>query len=92
VNPQIGERLRDIHTTHLDYTDMKDNIRRLQWCLKLFGYKNFYSVGATEYGVTMQGVFSADVAKKAKSLRFSQEINDNGYIILKRGNIEIILT
>ena len=71
---------------------MKDNIRRLQWCLRLFGYKNFYSVGAMEYGVTMQGVFSTDVTKKAKSLRFYQAIHDNGYIILKRGNIEITLT
>ena len=71
---------------------MKDNIRRLQWCLRLFGYKSFYSVGAKEYGVTMQGFFSADVAKKAKSLRFYQEIDDNGYIRLKRGNIEITLT
>jgi len=71
---------------------MKDNIRRLQWCLRLFGYKNFYSVGATEYGVTMQGVFSTDVTSKAKSLRFSQAIDDNGYIRLKRGNIEITLT
>ena len=71
---------------------MKDNIRRLQWCLRLFGYKSFYSVGATEYGVTMQGVFSTDVTKKAKSLRFYQEIDDNGYIRLKRGNIEITLT
>jgi hypothetical protein len=71
---------------------MKDNIRRLQWCLRLFGYKNFYSVGATEYGVTMQGFFSADVAKKAKSLRFSQAVDDNGYIRFKRDNIEITLT
>ena len=71
---------------------MKDNIRRLQWCLRLFGYKNFYSVGATEYGVMMQGAFSIDVTKKAKSLRFSQAIEDNGYIRLKRGNIEITLT
>lgn len=71
---------------------MEDNIRRLKWCLRLFGYKNFYSVGATEYGVTMQGVFSADVAKKAKNLRFSQAVDDNGYIRLKRGNIQIVLT
>jgi hypothetical protein len=71
---------------------MKDNIRRLQWCLRLFGYKNFYSVGATEYGVTMQGFFSTDVTKKAKSLRFSQVVDDNGYIRFKRGNIEITLT
>ena len=60
--------------------------------MRLFGYKNFYSVGATEYGVTMQGAFSADVAKRAKGLRFSQAIEDNGYIRLKRGNIEITLT
>ena len=71
---------------------MKDNIRRLQWCLRLFGYKNFYSVGATEHRVTMQGVFSTDVTRKAKSLRFSQAVDDNGYIRLKRGNIEITLT
>ena len=71
---------------------MNDNMRRLKWCLKLFGYNNFYSVGATEYGVTMQGVFSTDVTKKAKSLRFYQAIDDAGYIRLKRGNIEIILT
>lgn len=71
---------------------MKDNIRRLQWCLRLFGYKNFYSVGATEYSVTTQGAFSADVSKKARSLRFSQAIDDNGYMSLKRGNIEITLT
>ena len=77
---------------HLDYTNMKDNIRRLQWCLRLFGYKNFYSVGATEYGVTMQGAFSTDVTKKAKSLRFSQVVDDNGYIRFKRDNIEITLT
>ncbi|KAF5039052.1 hypothetical protein DSECCO2_547980 [anaerobic digester metagenome] len=71
---------------------MKDNIRRLQWCLRLFGYNKFYSVGATEYGVTMQGVFSTDVTKKAKSLRFSQTIEETGYIGLTRGNIKITLT
>ena len=71
---------------------MKDNIRRLQWCLRLFGYQNFYDVGATGYGVTMQGDFSTDVTNKAKSLRFSQAIDDNGYMSLKRGNIEITLT
>ena len=60
--------------------------------MRLFGYKNFYSVGATEYSVTMQGVFSTDVTKKAKSLRFSQAIDDNGFIRLKRGNIELTLT
>ena len=71
---------------------MKDNIRRLQWCLRLFGYKNFYSVSATEWGVSMQGAFSTDVTKKAKSLRFYQVVDDNGYIRFKRGNIEITLT
>lgn len=60
--------------------------------MRLFGYKSFYSVSATEYSVTMQGAFSADVAKKAKSLRFSQAIEDNGFIRLERGNIEITLT
>lgn len=60
--------------------------------MKLFGYKSFYSVGAMEHGVSMQGVFSTEVTKKAKSLRFLQSIDDNGYIKLIRGNIEIILT
>ena len=71
---------------------MEDNIRRLQWCLRLFGYKSFYAVGATEYSVTMQGAFSTDVTKKAKSLRFSQTIEENGYLKFTRGNIEITLT
>ena len=60
--------------------------------MRLFGYKSFYCVTATKYSVMMQGVFSSDVTKKAKSLRFSQTIEDNGYIRLKRGNIEITLT
>ena len=60
--------------------------------MRLFGYKSFYAVCATEYSVTMQGAFSTDVTKKAKSLRFSQTIEDSGFIRLKRGNIEIILT
>ena len=60
--------------------------------MRLFGYKNFYSVSATEWGVSMQGAFSTDVTKKAKSLRFSQVVDDNGYIRFKRDNIEITLT
>ena len=71
---------------------MKDNLRRLQWCLKLFGYDDFYTVSVTDSEVRLQGEYSNKITTKAKRLRFSSKIDGNGYLDMHRNNITITLT
>lgn len=71
---------------------MKDNLRRLQWCLKLFGYDDFYTVSITDSDVRLQGKYSNKITTKAKGLRFSSKIDGNGHLEMQRNNITIILT
>ena len=71
---------------------MKENLRRLSWLVKLFGYKTFYAVRADGYFVTAQGNFNPEIMIKAKVLKFYQSVGPTGYIELTRDNYKIILT
>ena len=72
---------------------MKDNLRRLNWCLRLLGHENFYSYGVTRYEVRMQGDFNPNVVKTLTSIGFSfPSVDGNGYIEFRRGIYRVVLT
>lgn len=71
---------------------MKQNIRRLDRLVKLFGYESFYRVGITIYNVEAQGHFTPEIIKKAMALKFKSSVSTSGYVELERGNYKITLT
>ena len=71
---------------------MKDNLKRLNFLLKIFGHETFYVCTIWEDEIRMQGKYSDEAVRIAKKLRFLQSVDTNGYAILERGNYHIILT
>jgi hypothetical protein len=71
---------------------MKNNYRRLQLLLKIFGCESFYSCEFTKGEVYCQGKFDTSVLSKADQYRFKIHISAVGNVALTRGNYKIVLT
>jgi hypothetical protein len=71
---------------------MKENLRRLNWILKLIPEDNFYSISLTSSEVSLQGFFNTKIVLFATKFKFEQSVNPHGYICFKRRNYEICLT
>ena len=71
---------------------MKNNLRRLNAIMKLFPENSFYTVAATEYGVSCQGRYNANTVLLARKLKFTFSISESGYTDGKRGYYNICLT
>ena len=71
---------------------MKNNLKRLQTMILIFGYGCFYSCEATKYSASCIGKFSPDVLLKALKYKFKMNASPSGYIWLTRGNYSITLT
>ena len=71
---------------------MKNNFRRLQLMIQIFGSSSFYNCEATNYGVTCIGRFSPEVLLKALKYKFKMNVSPSGFIWLTRGNYSITLT
>ena len=67
---------------------MKNNFRRLQLMIQIFGSACFYNCEATNYGVTCIGRFSPEVLLKALKYKFKMNV----FIWLTRENYSITLT
>jgi hypothetical protein len=71
---------------------MKANYRRLAIIMKWFP-DAFYTITFSEFGITLQGYFSPIVIKNARLHKFTHElVDENGYLNMSRGNVEITLT
>ena len=74
---------------------MKDNLRRLNALIKIFG-EVFYAISATDYRpVSVQGFYNELVINKAIEMGFKDESYDYSgrhYTKLTKGNYEITLT
>ena len=71
---------------------MKDNLRRLNRVINMFGEGVFYTVTATEYNVNCQGKYDAYLVSRLTKLKFGCTVDANGYLILSRDNIRVALT
>jgi len=71
---------------------MNKNLRRLSLLRRMYDLSVFYLISVSAYGISFQGDFSKEVTKAAMKLKFSQKIDDNGYIVFQRGIYEITLT
>ena len=71
---------------------MKENLRRLNRIVKIFGADSFYVVSATEYNVRLQGLFKNKTMLKAAELKFVGKIEESGYLSLTRGKYTMVLT
>ena len=71
---------------------MKNNFRRLQMLIKIFGSAPFYNCEATRYSASCIGNFNPEVLLKALRYSFHLTISPSGYIWLTRGNYSITLT
>lgn len=71
---------------------MKNNLRRLSFILKMFNAGAFYACAITDSEVSLQGKFNPAVINKLKSMKFHNNIDNNGYLIMHRYNYNITLT
>ena len=72
---------------------MENSLRKLNFIIKMFPWEAFYTVSFSKYNIDLQGDYKPETVIKARELRFISYVNDpNGYFILKRSNIKIILT
>jgi len=71
---------------------MKNNLKRLQMMIQIFGSSCFYNCEATTYNASCIGRFSPDVLLKALKYRFKLTVSPSGFIWLNRGPYSITLT
>jgi len=71
---------------------MKQNFRRLQMLINIFGSSCFYNCEATNYSASCIGRFSPEVLLKALKYKFKLSVTSSGYLSLIRGNYSITLT
>jgi len=71
---------------------MKNNFKRLQLMIQIFGSTCFYNCEATNYNASCIGRFNPEVLLKALKYRFKMNASPNGYIWLTRGSYSITLT
>jgi hypothetical protein len=71
---------------------MKNNYRRLQTLLRIFGPEAFSRCEISASEVYCMGKFRADFLTTADKYRFKIGISSLGNIRLTRGNYQIILT
>ena len=71
---------------------MKNNLRRLQMLINIFGSAPFYNCEATNYSASCIGKFSPEVLLKALKYKFKLSVTSSGYLSLTRSNYLITLT
>ena len=72
---------------------MKNNLKRLQVLLTLLNIDIFYSIGVSEYNLTLQGFFKSESVKVILKNKFKQlPISEHGYMEFERDDIKITLT
>jgi len=52
----------------------------------------FYTIGLSEYGISLQGTFHRHKVMFFQGMRFSFEFDGCGYATFIRGNIKVTLT
>jgi len=71
---------------------MKNNFRRLQMMIIIFGTASFYNCEATNYTASCIGRFNPELLLKALKYKFKLSVTSSGYLSLTRGNYVITLT
>jgi len=71
---------------------MKQNFRRLQMMIQIFGSSCFYNCEATNYSASCIGRFNPKVLLKALEYKFKLSVTSSGFLSLTRGNYVITLT
>jgi hypothetical protein len=71
---------------------MKNNLRRLQMLIRIFGPDHFFNCEATNYSASCIGRYNHEMLLKALKYNFKLSITSSGYISLTRGNYSITLT
>jgi len=71
---------------------MKDNLRRLQWILKLLKYNSNIYTASCSSDINIQGYFHPSLTTTLIKLRFTQCIDINGYLSFTRGYYTVTLT
>ena len=70
---------------------MNKQIRKFRLLATFIEMELFYSIGISEYAITLQGKYSPELAKYLLQW-FKFESGDNGYFKAVRNNIQVNLT
>jgi hypothetical protein len=71
---------------------MKNNFRRLQMLIKIFGSDHFFNCEATNYAASCIGKYNHELLTKVLEYKFKLSVTSSGYLSLIRGNYSITLT
>jgi hypothetical protein len=71
---------------------MKQNIKRLQLLISIFGSDCFYTCEVNKRTITCMGVYDPQLLLKALKYKFKLAASPNGYLWLTRGKYSITLT
>ena len=72
---------------------MKNNYRMLAAFAKMFDLDLFYAITLYSGDWKCQAHYSSDLVRQLLKARFKNDgITDNGYTMMRRGRIEIVLT
>ena len=71
---------------------MKNNLKRLQKMVSIFGSDTFYNCEVTKNAVTCMGKYDSRLLLKALKYKFKLSASPNGYLWLTRGKYSITLT
>lgn len=71
---------------------MKTSIKKLIRIFRFINPEWFYHISFDAYEIHLQGEYHSDKVKFFRSLKFSVQVDDNGYVDCQRNNIRITLT
>lgn len=71
---------------------MKNNFKRLQLLVSIFGSDSFYNCEVNKRTITCMGVYDPKLLLKALQYKFKLSASPNGYLWLTRGSYSITLT
>lgn len=71
---------------------MKQHLKTIEEMLDLFGENAFYTISLYGYNTTLQGKFNSNIIKRCRQDGWAHNVEDNGFVYLRKDNVIIILT
>ena len=71
---------------------MKQHLKTIEEMLDLFGENVFYTISLSDYNTTLQGKFNSSIIKRCQQDEWAYNVEDNGFVYLRKNNVIIILT
>ena len=71
---------------------MKQDLKTIEEMLDLFGEDAFYTISLYGYNIAFQGKFNSSIIKRCQQDGYTHDLQDNGYVYMRKNNIVITLT